>query len=97
MKRKCILPNGIDLDTMKNYHEKCQICGASLWMTQAFGSGVMFRDGKGELYLSIVKGDAGTALVALTDSGHAIESSNIEWPITRLPEGTILTLKQTED
>jgi hypothetical protein len=94
MKIDCVLPSGVDVKELKKYHEKCEICDSNISITKQFDSGEIFRDGKGEIFISIVRSSAATGLVRLSNSGFAIESKNVQWPITRLPKGTVLTLTQ---
>ncbi len=95
MKCKCTLPSGLTTDELKRFHPKCELCGWKIPITGSVGSGELWRDSNGEIYLTFVEHNGATGLLAITTEGFLIASSNIAWPITRLPEGTVLTCIQS--
>jgi len=97
MKYTCILPSGVDTDELKRFHPKCDVCGGQISITSSLSSGELWRDAAGEVYLSFVEHCAATGLLHITEAGFLIASQNVAWPITRLPEGTVLTIKQQAD
>jgi hypothetical protein len=94
---KCTYPSGAKNANLRRFNHVCDVCGGEVSLTGNLGSGELWKDSKGELFLSIRRSNASTSLVAVSEDGYLIESSEITWPLLRCPVGTILQLTQKKD
>jgi hypothetical protein len=80
---KCTYPSGAKNANLRCFNHVCDVCGGEVSLTGNLGSGELWKDSKGELFLSIRRSNASTSLVAVSEDGYLIESSEITWPLLR--------------